>query len=137
MKGNSPLKQIQPLLPCWRKLLFVLGVSVLPFIGYVQTTVTSVTYGSLVDTADTSHGGLTYQGTFAPVSSVATSVGNYQFTGPVASNIIVRRTTGEAGPNNATVFYPTSSSGSTTPHRRYENSATSSSRGDGCRLTGC
>jgi hypothetical protein len=87
-----------------------------------QVTVTGVTYGTLTNNTDTSHAGLTYREQYAPVNTVTTSLGDYRFDGPVASNIIVRRNTSEAGPNNTTVFYQTSASNSTAPLGQYESS---------------
>lgn len=82
----------------------------------------TVTYGTLVNNADTTHGGLTFREQYAPVNTVTTSLGDYRFDGPVASNIFVRRNVSEAGPNNTTVFYQTSGSASTAPLGQYESS---------------
>ena len=87
-----------------------------------QTAVTGITYGTTVNSVDTSHGGLTFREQYTPVSTVATGLGDYQFTGPLASTVIVRRNTAEAGPNNTTVFYQTSASNSTAPLGQYESS---------------
>lgn len=88
-----------------------------------QTTITGITYGTATNNTDTTHGGLTFRDQYVPVSTVSTStLGDYQFNGPVASNVIVRRNTSEAGPNNTTVFYQTSASNSTAPLGQYESS---------------
>lgn len=87
-----------------------------------QTAVSGLTYGTAVNNSDTTHGGLTFREQYTPVSTVTTALGDYRFTGPTASNVIVRRNTSEAGPNNTTVFYQTSGSSSTAPLGQYESS---------------
>ena len=96
---------------------FLLLVAQLP----AQTAVTGITYGTAVNNTDTTHGGLTFREQDSPVTSVATTLGNYQFNGPVASSVIVRRNTTEAGPNSTTVFYQ-NNSGNTAPLGQYESS---------------
>jgi hypothetical protein len=104
------------------KPVLLLGALWFAAAAQAQVTVTSVTYGTLTNNTDTSHGGLTYREQYAPVNTVTTSLGDYRFDGPVASNVIVRRNTSEAGPNNTTVFYQTSASNSTAPLGQYESS---------------
>lgn len=81
-----------------------------------QTAVTGITYGTLVDGANTTSGGLTYLNRDRTVNTVATaSLGDYQFTGPLASNVYFRRNTDSNGngtanqasdnPNNTTIIY--------------------------------
>lgn len=80
-----------------------------------QTAVTSITYGSLVDNTNTSSGGITYLNRDRTVSTVGTGLGDYQFTGPLATNVFFRRNTdsnnngtqnqASDNPNNATLIY--------------------------------
>ena len=81
-----------------------------------QTAVTGITYGTLVDNANQTSGGITYLNRDRTVSSVATAtLGDYQFTGPLASNVYFRRNTDSNGngtanqttdnPNNTTLIY--------------------------------
>jgi hypothetical protein len=80
-----------------------------------QVTVTSVNYGTLVNATDTTSGGITYSNQFRPVQSVGTSLGDYNFAGPLASNVFIRRNTDSSGdgrpnrasdnPNNTTLIY--------------------------------
>ena len=116
MEGDSQLKQIQQLLLRWRKLVFVAGTFLVVNSAQAQTAVTSITYGSLVDNADQTTGGITYLNRDRTVTSVNTSsLGNYQFTGPLATNVYFRRNTDSNGngtsnqaadnPNNTTIIY--------------------------------
>jgi hypothetical protein len=80
-----------------------------------QTAVTGITYGSLVDATNTSSGGITYLNRDRTVSTVATGLGDYQFNGPLASNVFFRRNTdsnnngtsnqASDNPNNSTLIY--------------------------------
>ncbi|MDQ5980826.1 MAG: sorting protein [Verrucomicrobiota bacterium] len=80
-----------------------------------QTAVTSITYGSLVDNTNTSSGGITYLNRDRMVSTVGTGLGDYQFTGPLATNVFFRRNTdsnnngtqnqASDNPNNSTLIY--------------------------------
>lgn len=73
-----------------------------------QLAVTNISYGTLGDNADSTHGGLTFREKFAPVSTVySPTVGTYGFSGPVASNIYTRRNTGVGNANNTTLFRQT------------------------------
>jgi hypothetical protein len=87
-----------------------------------QTAITGITYGSLVDGANTSSGGVDYLNRDRTVNTVgAGSLGNYQFTGPLASNVYFRRNTDSSGdgrtnrsndnPNNSTLIYQVNGSG--------------------------
>jgi hypothetical protein len=70
-----------------------------------QVTVTGVTYSSVVNTADVTVQNVTYQNQYYAVQNIATSsAGNYQLTGPQASNVFFRRNASN-GPNNSTVIY--------------------------------
>ncbi len=123
MKHAPSRKSVQQLAVLVRLPMLLAGLLLAAASVQAQTTVTGITYGTLANNADTTHGGLTFREQDAPVTSVATStLGNYQFNGPVASNVIVRRNTSEAGPNNTTVFYQTSASNSTAPLGQYESS---------------
>ena len=123
MKTPCPNKFLQQLTAMVRQPLLVAGLLLIAASTQAQTTVTGITYGTAVNNTDTSHGGLTFREQYAPVTSVATStLGDYQFNGPVASSVIVRRNTSEAGPNNTTVFYQTSGTNSTAPLGQYESS---------------
>lgn len=76
-----------------------------------QTAVTGITYGSLVDLADTTSGTLTYLNRYRPVQTVSTtSLGSYQFTGPLASAVTVRRNTTSGNANNTTLIYQSNAS---------------------------
>jgi PEP-CTERM motif len=90
-----------------------------------QVTVTAINYGTFVNGPDVNDQGntnLDFQSQYTPVNTVSTGLGNYRFDGPTASSIVTRRNTSEAGPNNTTVFYQTSGSGSTNPLGQYESS---------------
>ncbi len=81
-----------------------------------QVSVTGITYGTLVDNANTTNGGVTYLNRDRDVTAVATSsAGDYQFTGPLATNVFFRRNTDSNAngtpnqatdnPNNTTLIY--------------------------------
>jgi hypothetical protein len=81
-----------------------------------QTAVTGISYGSLVDNADTTTGGITYLNRDREVRTVSTSsLGDYQFNGPLATNVYFRRNTNSSNsgghnqsndnPNNSTLIY--------------------------------
>jgi hypothetical protein len=81
-----------------------------------QTAVTGITYGSLVDNLNTTTGGITYLNRDREVSTVSTStLGDYQFNGPLATNVYFRRNTNSSNsgghnqsndnPNNSTLIY--------------------------------
>lgn len=99
----------------------LVGVWALAAVAQAQVAVTSVRYSTtIVNGADTTVGGVTFRQEYdAPVSVMTASLGNYQFNGPVAESVTVRRNTSEAGPNNSTVFYQTDSNG-----KAYGNSET-------------
>jgi hypothetical protein len=116
MKTPSLLKQIQPHTVSVSKLVFVVGMLLAGLRAHGQTAVTGITYGTLVDNANQTQGGLTYLNRDRPVNTVTTStLGNYQFTGPLASNVYFRRNTDSGGngtpnqssdnPNNTTLIY--------------------------------
>ncbi len=95
-----------------------------------QTAVTGITYGSLVDASNTSSGGITYLNRDREVSTVTTSSGGYQFSGPLADNVFFRRNTdsnrngwtnqSSDNPNNATIIYQVD--GSDRSYGEYESS---------------
>lgn len=81
-----------------------------------QTAVTGITYGTLTDAANTTSGGVTYLNRDRTVNTVATAtLGDYQFTGPLANSVSFRRNTDSNGngtanqttdnPNNTTLIY--------------------------------
>lgn len=80
-----------------------------------QTAVTGITYGSLADATNTASGGITYLNRDRTVSTVATGLGDYQFNGPLATNVFFRRNTDSNNngtpnqtsdnPNNSTLIY--------------------------------
>jgi hypothetical protein len=81
-----------------------------------QTAITGITYDTLVDNANTSSGGVTYRNSDAAVSTVAAGVlGDYQFNGPLATDVYFRRNTDSSddgrsnrsndNPNNSTLIY--------------------------------
>lgn len=110
------------LLPVVGRGIMLSGALALALPAQAQIAVTNVTYGALVDNTDIVQGGLTFRQQYAPVNTVTTSLGDYRFNGPVASNIFVRRNAGGTGPNNTTVFYQTSGSTSTAPLGQYASS---------------
>jgi len=76
-----------------------------------QVTVTGITYGTLVDSPNTTSGGLTYLNRYRPVATVTTStLGAYQFSGPLASAVTVRRNTTSGNSNNTTIIYQSNAS---------------------------
>ncbi len=112
---------MQPLLPKlslkpYCATLFVASVALLgAFTTQAQVAVTGITYGTLVDNANTTNGGVSYLNRDRPVSTVASSLGDYQFNGPLATNVYFRRNTDSSGngtpnqaadnPNNTTLIY--------------------------------
>jgi len=85
----------------------VAGALALRLLG--QVTVTAVDYGTTVDTTNRTAGNITYNNTYTPVEYISTSLGTYNFNGPLASSVDFRRNTGAGNPNNSTVFYQYSS----------------------------
>lgn len=88
-----------------------------------QVAVTSITYGATVDATNTSHGGLTFQEQKTSVSSVVTGIGDYRFSGPIASAVAFRRNTSEPSANNSTIFYQTVSGSITQPLGNFASTA--------------
>ncbi len=80
-----------------------------------QVAVTGINYGTLVDNANTTNGGVTYLNRDRDVSTVTSSLGDYRFNGPLATNVLFRRNTDSGGngtpnqgsdnPNNTTLIY--------------------------------
>lgn len=116
MNSHRYLKQLVQLAPTMRKPLFLASLLAAAVMSPAQTAVTGVTYGTLVDNANLTQGGLTYLNRDRPVNTVSTTaLGDYQFTGPLASNIYFRRNTDSNGngtanqttdnPNNTTLIY--------------------------------
>lgn len=103
--------------------LFLLGGGL---VAQAQVAVTSVTYGSMVNTSNRTADNITYLNEYTPVASIGSALGDYQFNGPTASNVYFRRNTGAGNPNNSTVFYQYSStsSGNATVYGRGDTSPT-------------
>jgi PEP-CTERM motif len=93
------------LLPTFRHFTLYAGALGIATSMWAQTAVTGVTYGALTDNANITRGGITYLERTRTVNTVASGLGDYQFTGPTASNIYFRRNTGAGNMNNTTIFY--------------------------------
>ncbi len=116
MKTVSLFPQIQPCPVLGRKLVFMVGALLAAVSVHAQTAVTDITYGSLVNNANQTQGGLTYRNEDRQVNTVTTGLGDYRFDGPLASNVYFRRNTDSSGngtpnqsgvdnPNNSTLIY--------------------------------
>lgn len=80
-----------------------------------QTAITGITYGTLVDNANSSSGGITYLNRDRTVNTVSTASDTYRFDGPLATNVYFRRNTDSNdngipnqtsdNPNNSTIIY--------------------------------
>jgi hypothetical protein len=70
-----------------------------------QTAVTGVTYGTLTDNANITRGGITYLERTRTVSTVTSGIGDFNFTGPIATSVTFRRNTTAGNANNTTIFY--------------------------------
>src|SRR3954468_9668811 len=116
MDSLRQIKQLLQLALPLRKPLFLASLLVAAGTAWGQTAVTGITYGTLVDKANTTQGGVTYLNKDRTVSTVSTtSLGSYQFTGPLATNVYFRRNTDSNGngtsnqnadnPNNTTIIY--------------------------------
>lgn len=91
----------------------LLGASATSLVG--QVALTGITYGTLVDSANQTTGGITYLNRYKPVTSVSTATETYLFDGALASNVYARRNTDSNGngtpnqssdnPNNTTIIY--------------------------------
>lgn len=86
-----------------------------------QTAVSAVSYGTLTDNANFTQGGITYLERTRTVNTVTTSLGDYRFDGPLASNVYFRRNTGAGNANNTTIFYQ--NDGSNRDYGTYEPNA--------------
>ena len=73
--------------------------------GLAQTAVSSVTYGTLTDNANITQGGITYLERTRTVSTVTSGIGDFNFTGPIATSVSFRRNTTAGNANNTTIFY--------------------------------
>lgn len=88
--------------------IFVLAAAALLPVAQAQVQITSVTYGTLVNGADTNNQGnanLDFRNTYTPVTQVGSGIGAYRFDGPTATSIVTRRNTGVGNSNNTTIFY--------------------------------
>ncbi|HEX2854161.1 MAG TPA: PEP-CTERM sorting domain-containing protein [Opitutaceae bacterium] len=102
--------------------LLLAAVALVPVVQ-AQVTITSVTYGTMVDGANTNNQGnnnLDFQNQYTPVLQVGTGIGAYRFDGPTATSIVTRRNTGVGNSNNTTIFYQYD--GSNNEIGEYENS---------------
>jgi hypothetical protein len=83
---------------------------------HAQTAVTDISYGTAVNDANQTQGGITYRNEDRPVNTVTTGLGEYRFDGPLATNVFFRRNTDSSGngtpnqsgidnPNNTTLIY--------------------------------
>lgn len=80
-----------------------------------QVAVTDIAYGTQVDNADQTDGGITYRNRDRPINTVTVASGDYRFDGPLANNVFFRRNTDSGGngtpnqasdnPNNSTLIY--------------------------------
>jgi hypothetical protein len=103
------MKVLRPLLP----VLFASLAMGPEMLG--QVAVTDIAYGTATNGSNQNWGGITTDERFSPVSQVTTSLGGYQFNGPLATSVIARRNTNSSGgggqnqnndnPNNTTIIY--------------------------------
>ncbi|WP_162525241.1 PEP-CTERM sorting domain-containing protein [Rariglobus hedericola] len=70
-----------------------------------QTAVTGVTYGTTVDSSNSTADNIRYLNTYTPVATISTAAGSYKFDGPLADSVYIRRNTSSGNPNNSSVFY--------------------------------
>lgn len=115
MKAISLLKQIQQNTVLVRKPVFMAVALLAAVTTQAQTAVTSISYGTATNGANTTQGGINYDNRFAPVNTVTTGLGDYRFDGPLATNVFARRNTDSGGngipnqtsdnPNNTTIIY--------------------------------
>src|SRR5690349_19938754 len=116
MNSSIQRKRLLQLTDAVRKHVFVAGALMAALGAHAQVAVTGITYGTLVDNANQTTGGVTYLNRDRTVNTVATAtLGDYQFTGPLASNVYFRRNTDSGGngtpnqtsdnPNNTTILY--------------------------------
>ena len=115
MKGNPHRLVTQQATHIACKLLLLTAGLFAALEVHAQTAVTGITYGTLVDNANQTVGGITYLNRDRDVSTVTTSLGNYLFDGPLANNVYFRRNTDSNGngtpnqtsdnPNNTTLIY--------------------------------
>ncbi len=123
MKASHSRLPLQPLTAPVRRLLLLAG-ALLAGLGsaQAQTAVTGITYSPVVDNTNQTQGGITYLNRDRTVNTVNTSaLGDYQFNGPLASNVYFRRNTDSNGngtnngsgdnPNNTTILYQNDGSG--------------------------
>ncbi len=116
MSSPRHFKQLLRFAHTLRKPVFLAAAFVASVLSPAQTAVTGITYGTLVDAANQTQGGVTYLNRDRPVNTVSTSgLGDYQFNGPLATNVYFRRNTDSSGngssnqsndnPNNTTIIY--------------------------------
>lgn len=71
-----------------------------------QTAVTGVTYSATTNTTDKTAGDVTFLNQTKSVSTISSSLGNYNFTGAIADAVYIRRTTSaNSSQNNSSAFY--------------------------------
>ncbi|HLP25649.1 MAG TPA: PEP-CTERM sorting domain-containing protein [Acidobacteriota bacterium] len=95
-----------------RSLCAVLGWSMAAATLPAQIAVTAVDYGTTTNGTDRTAGNITYLNQTTQVEYISTALGTYNFNGPLASAVYFRRNTSSGNPNNSTVFYQYSSTGS-------------------------
>lgn len=115
MKAAPQFKRLLQLTSFVCKPMLLVGALLACVSVQAQTAVNGITYGSLADNANQTTGGITYLNRDRDVSTVATSLGNYRFDGPLATNVFFRRNTDSNGngtanqaadnPNNTTLIY--------------------------------
>lgn len=110
MKSARPYPSFRAALSGWSWAVAFLGSWLT---AHAQVAVTSVDYGTFVDTANVTSGNVTYLNQSYTVDSVSTASGAYNLSGPTASNVYFRRNTSSGNSNNTTVFYSYSSTTST------------------------
>ncbi|WP_221032209.1 PEP-CTERM sorting domain-containing protein [Actomonas aquatica] len=71
-----------------------------------QVAVTSINYGDSTNYWNSYQGGISFRNESYTVDSVGTAAGDYQFNGPLAQDVYIRRNQSWwTGPNNTTLFY--------------------------------
>jgi hypothetical protein len=116
MKGPAHCPRLLPLPAVVSKLAFWATAMLTCLDLPAQVAVTNITYGTQVNNANQTQGGITYLNQDSSVNTVSTaSAGDYRFDGPLASNVYFRRNTDSNGngtsngtgdnPNNTTLIY--------------------------------
>lgn len=85
------------------------GLGLLAVALPAQIAVTAVDYGTTTNGTDRTADNVTYLNQVTTVEYISTSLGTYNFNGPLASSVNFRRNTSSGNSNNSTVFYQYSS----------------------------